>query len=72
MRKIVCDLCKKDISDYMIHEATLPCYEYVKEVSQDGVIKIYEIPTEEKLDICQSCSNKIRNYLKLITVEEKL
>ena len=71
MHKIVCDLCKKDISDYMIHEATLPCYEYVKEVFQGKVLRTYEIPTEEKLDICQSCSNKIRIFLKSITVEEK-
>ena len=26
MRKIVCDLCKKDIPDYMIHEATSSFY----------------------------------------------
>ena len=71
MRKIVCDLCKKDISDYMIHEATLPCYEYVNEVFQGRVIKTYEIPSEKKLDICPSCSNKIRNYLKSITVVEE-
>ena len=71
MRKIVCDLCKKDIPDYMIHEATLPYYECVKEVFQGKVMKVYEVPIEKKLDICQHCSKKIQIFLKSITVEEE-